>query len=152
MSEVTVTKAGTPNGQCVWILRYVGGGDPIASLDGFESESMPGGHVRLECDPHLPDVRVYLVDGELDLPAEPTRNNTISMELKTALATIRSSDLKVSAEELDNIIALSKGYHQEGAVFEMWTDTGFVVVPPEVTKNSILTINIKTDDNEVQDI
>lgn len=76
----------------------------------------------------------------------------IKMILKNDLANIESNIMAVTEEELSNIINLSKTFYQEGAGFEMWTDDGFVVVPPEITKRSILTINILEEDENVQDI
>jgi hypothetical protein len=151
MNEISVTKARSPHGQSVWILRYGGDGDPIAALDDYESGLLPAGYSRLECDPHMANVRVYIVEEQAGEVEEPVRDRTVSMELVTPLATLKSSDLKVSEHELETIISLSRGYHQ-GGPFEMWTDGGFVVVPPEVTKMSILTINIRNDEDEVQEI
>jgi hypothetical protein len=76
----------------------------------------------------------------------------IKMTLKNDLANIESNIMAVTEEELSNIINLSKTFYQEGVGFEMWTDDGFVVVPPEITKRSILTINILEEDENVQDI
>lgn len=76
----------------------------------------------------------------------------IKMILINELSSIESTLMTVTDEELTNIINLSKTFYHEGAGFEMWTDTGFVVVPPEITKRSILTINILEEDENVQDI
>lgn len=146
--EVSVTKAAAPDGSSVWILRYVGDGDPTAALDEFES-ALPEGRVRLDCDPSDPAVRVILATAE---GGDQALDNTISMELRTPMSTIRSSELKVSDRELDTMIALSRNFHRDDSAFEMWTDTGFVVVPPDVARNSILTINITKDEDEVQDV
>ena len=76
----------------------------------------------------------------------------IKMILVNELSTIESTFMTVTDDELGNIINLSKTFYQEGVGFEMWTDTGFVVVPPEITKRSILTINILEEDENVQNI
>lgn len=76
----------------------------------------------------------------------------IKMILTNELSNIESSLMTVTEEELTNIINFSKTFYQEGTGFEMWTDTGFVVVPPEITKRSILTINILEEDENVQNI
>lgn len=67
---------------------------------------------------------------------------TIKMILKNHLGEIESSELSVSDEELENIINLAKTFYQDDVGFEMWTDTGFVVIAPEITKHSILTIKL----------
>lgn len=66
----------------------------------------------------------------------------ITMTLKNHLGEIQSSILEVSDEELKNILSLSKTFYMNDQSFEIMTDDGFVVVPPEITKYSILSINI----------
>lgn len=73
----------------------------------------------------------------------------IKMVIENDLKIVESSIMEVTEEELKNIISLSKNFYQEGAGFEVWTDNGFVVIPPELTKRSILTINILEDDEKV---
>lgn len=78
---------------------------------------------------------------------------SIKMLLKNHLGEIESSELVVSEEELTNILNLAKTFYQDEIGFEMWTDLGLVVVAPEITKHSILTIKIINNENdEEQDI
>jgi len=49
--------------------------------------------------------------------------------------------LEVNQEQYDNIVEMSKNFHITG--FEMTTeDGGFIIIPPELVKKSILKINI----------
>lgn len=70
------------------------------------------------------------------------------MVVRNHLGEIKSSKIKVSDEELENIINLSKSFYSSEQGFEMWTSEGFTVIPPEITKHSILSINIIKDENE----
>ena len=72
----------------------------------------------------------------------------IKMILKNHLGETESSTIDVSDEELDNIILLSKSFYLGEQGFEMWTDYGFVVISPEITKHSILIINIMKKEDE----
>lgn len=80
---------------------------------------------------------------------------TIRMILKNHLGEFESSELSVSDEELDNILTLAKTFYQDDVGFEMWTDDGLVVVAPEITKHSILTIkliNNHIDEKNIPDV
>jgi hypothetical protein len=49
--------------------------------------------------------------------------------------------LEVNQEQYNNIAEMSKNFHITG--FEMTTeDGGFIIIPPELVKKSILKINI----------
>jgi predicted enzyme related to lactoylglutathione lyase len=53
--------------------------------------------------------------------------------------------LEVSIEQYRNIVELSKNYYETG--FEMGLDNGgFVIIPPDVVKKSVLQINIIKED------
>lgn len=52
--------------------------------------------------------------------------------------------LYVTKEQYDNIIEMSKDFHKTG--FEMTTiDGGFVIIPPDLTKKTVLKISILED-------
>jgi hypothetical protein len=140
---VTHTKA-TSKGLTVWVFTYHGDNDPGPTLHDAVIASL-GDSERETLSSEDPKVRVEVVR---DLVTNGGK--IINMELRTPLANLVSSEISVSEEQLTNIIELSKGFHLDGSIFEMWTDYGFVVVPPDITRSSILTINIK--DDEVQDI
>lgn len=72
--------------------------------------------------------------------------NKIIMILKNHLGEIKSSPINVSDEELENIITLSKSFYLNDQGIEMWTEDGFVVVSAEITKHSMLFINIIKDE------
>jgi len=159
MQDFTITRSFSPVGSvCVITARYHGDRDPVSAMD----EAIPAMLAGVEyevmvTEPHDPAARVLLVSGDPGPPAGPgadaaAKRNTIQMVLTTPLSVVTSSDLMVSDEELGKIIQLSKNFHQDGMPFEVWTDAGYVVVPPDVTRASILTINIKTEDNEIQEI
>lgn len=77
----------------------------------------------------------------------------IKMFLKNHLGDVESSEFNVTDEEFSNIINLAKTFYLTEVGFEMLTDDGLVVVAPEITKHSILTIKIiKDDKDEKQDI
>jgi hypothetical protein len=56
--------------------------------------------------------------------------------------------LEVSYEQYRNIVELSKNYYETG--FEMNTeDGGFVIIPPDVVKKSVLKINLIKEESDV---
>jgi len=142
---VTQTRA-TTGGITVWVFTHTGEGDPGPELDDAVA-SVLGDTTSETLDSEDPSTRVVMVR-----TVEPVVGKIISMELRTPLANLKSSEISVSEGQLATILELSKGFHLDGSIFEMWTDYGFVVVPPDVTRSSILTINIKNDDDEIQDI
>lgn len=149
MGRVKITRAELGGGREVWAMSHDGDGDPVADLDAAQRQHLSGlTHEMLASLPEEPGMRLYRVDAAQDDGARP---NTVSMELRTGLGNLTSTSFRASDSELETILSLSKTYHQDGTAFEMWTDSGFVVVPPEVVRTGILTINIKRDDDEVQD-
>jgi hypothetical protein len=56
--------------------------------------------------------------------------------------------LEVTFEQYRNIVELSKNYYETG--FEMNTeDGGFVIIPPDIVKNSVLKINQIKEESDV---
>lgn len=65
---------------------------------------------------------------------------TTQLILKTEFGDYKGEKISVTQEQFDNIKELSKTFYNGG--FEMALEDGsFVVVPPEVVKNSILIIS-----------
>mgnify|MGYP007013249057 FL=1 len=64
----------------------------------------------------------------------------IQMVIKNDFGTYRSEVLSLQKEEYETLLEASKSFYNNG--FEMNTDSGFIVLPPEVTKKSILIIEI----------
>ncbi len=74
---------------------------------------------------------------------------TIQMLLQNELGTFTSEKMEISKEQYLELIEISKKFYTEDTGFEMWIDDGFVIVPPEITRKSILTISIiQYDDDE----
>jgi hypothetical protein len=65
----------------------------------------------------------------------------IQIDIICDLGTFSGEILNVSKDQYVNIVELSKNFYETG--FEMNTvDGGFVIVPPEIVRKSILKINI----------
>lgn len=65
----------------------------------------------------------------------------IQIEIYCDLGTFSGEILNVTEEQYQNIVDFSKNFYETG--FEMNTqDGGFVIVPPEIVKKSVLKINI----------
>ena len=62
----------------------------------------------------------------------------IILTIRNKLGEYRSKPIDVSIEDYENIIELSKQFYLSG--YEMETENGFVVIPPEIIKESILLI------------
>ena len=62
----------------------------------------------------------------------------INLTIKNKLGEYKSAPIDVNAEDYENIIELSKQFYLSG--YEMETENGFVVIPPEIIKESILLI------------
>jgi hypothetical protein len=67
----------------------------------------------------------------------------VTFVVKNQLGEFESSPNVVNQEQLDNIINLSKTFYAGDAGFEFWADYGFVVIPPEITRQSVLMIKIE---------
>jgi hypothetical protein len=62
----------------------------------------------------------------------------IFLIIKNKFGEFRSKPIMVDDEDYENIVELSKGFYLSG--YEMDTEEGFVVMPPEIIKESILII------------
>lgn len=62
----------------------------------------------------------------------------IVLTIKNKLGEYKSKPIEVNTEDYENIVELSKQFYLSG--YEMETENGFVVIPPEVIKESILLI------------
>lgn len=65
----------------------------------------------------------------------------IRFELTTPYGIINGEVMSVDDEQLSVIKEKSKLFYEQG--FEMYTDDGFVIIPPDVTKSSILKIKLE---------
>jgi hypothetical protein len=63
---------------------------------------------------------------------------TINIIIKTKYGDYKSKDIIIEEEDYDKILDFSKNFYMMG--YEMETDTGFIVIPPDVIKDSILLI------------
>ena len=70
----------------------------------------------------------------------------IQISILNDLGKFQSEAIVVTTDEYKKLIEVSKGFYVTG--FEMWIDNGFMVFPPEITKKSILTINVIEDGTE----
>jgi hypothetical protein len=66
----------------------------------------------------------------------------IKMVVKNEIGEFHSEDMDISQDQYQEIIEMSKSFYTEDKGFEMWTNDGFIVIPPEVTKKSILMIGV----------
>lgn len=72
----------------------------------------------------------------------------IQMNVKNELGDFNSEQMTVTLEQYKSLIEISKRFYLEENGFEMWLENGFMVIPPEITKRSILSINILQEDEE----
>ena len=75
----------------------------------------------------------------------------IQMNIKNELGDFYSEEMVVTKTEYVEMTELSKKFYVSETGFEMWTKDGFMIVPPELTRRSILSINIieYEDDGQV---
>jgi hypothetical protein len=64
----------------------------------------------------------------------------IVFKLKNDLGEFVSETMKVSETQYKELIEISKGFY--GGSYEMYLPNGFMVVPPEILKKSILIIEV----------
>lgn len=72
----------------------------------------------------------------------------IRFEITTQYGVLIGEQMEVNDEQLEIIQSKSKEFYKSG--FEMYTEDGLVIVPPEVTKMSILKIKIEGESNADQ--
>ena len=73
----------------------------------------------------------------------------VEMIMKNELGEFHSEKMTVTSDQYLELIEVSKKFYLvEETGFEMWLEDGFMVVPPEITKKSILLINILEYDKE----
>jgi len=72
----------------------------------------------------------------------------IQMVLKNELGEFESEKMIVDSTQYKGMVEVSKKFYLSETGFEMWMESGFMVVPPEITKKSILLINILEYDEE----
>jgi hypothetical protein len=62
----------------------------------------------------------------------------IKIKIKNKFGEFTSNPMDISDEDYINIVELSKDFYHSG--YEMETEEGFVVIPPDLIKESILII------------
>lgn len=70
----------------------------------------------------------------------------VLFKLKTDLGEFTSTEIYVTEDQYNIIIEKSKNYYTSG--YEMHTENGFIIFSPEITKKSILTIEIISTQEE----
>lgn len=72
----------------------------------------------------------------------------IQMVVLNKLGEFYSEQLTVTETQYSEMIEMSKKFFIQDNGFEMWTESGFIIIPPEITKKSILSINVIEYDPE----
>jgi hypothetical protein len=70
------------------------------------------------------------------------------MRIKNDIGDFSSERMIVTEEQYLSLIEISKKFYDVESGFEMWLEDGFMVVPPQITKKSILIINILEYEDE----
>jgi hypothetical protein len=77
-----------------------------------------------------------------------SKSNTIRIDIFVDTNVFYGQNLHVTEEQYKNIIEMSKSFYESG--FEMTLEDGsFIIIPPELTKKSILKITVIQDENDV---
>jgi len=66
---------------------------------------------------------------------------TITFKLENRIGAYVSEPMTVTPDQYKDIIEMSKGFYVDGG-YEMHLPNGFMVVPPDVVRNSILTVQV----------
>jgi hypothetical protein len=69
----------------------------------------------------------------------------IMFKLKSELGEFTSEEMMVTEEQYKNLVEMARQFYNGG--YDMWLPNGFLVVPPDVVKRSILIIEIINDDS-----
>lgn len=64
----------------------------------------------------------------------------IRFKLKNELGEYLSEKVEVTVDQYKNIVEMSKAFYNSG--YDMYIENGFIVVPPDMVKKSILIIEI----------
>lgn len=72
----------------------------------------------------------------------------IQIVLENDLGKYCSEKMSITEDQYKELVEVSKNFYVDNSGFEMWIDNGFMVFPPEITKKSILTLNILEDDEK----
>lgn len=65
----------------------------------------------------------------------------VQMVIKNNYGVFKSEKLNLDEDQYSKLVEASKGFYNAGG-FEMTTENGFVVLPPEVVQKSILILEI----------
>lgn len=75
----------------------------------------------------------------------------IQMNIKNELGDFYSEKMEVTSEQYMELVEVSKKFYLEEAGFEMWLESGFMVMSSDMARRSILSINILEYDKEEDD-
>lgn len=64
----------------------------------------------------------------------------VNILIKTEFGEYKSQNLNIEETEYENLVEVSKGYYKNG--FDLSTDTGHVIIPPDIIKRSVMIIEI----------
>lgn len=68
----------------------------------------------------------------------------IKITIKNNFGEFNSLPININDEEYEEIIEMSKNFYLTGG-YEMQTDEGFLVIPPDIVSQSILLVQIIED-------
>lgn len=64
----------------------------------------------------------------------------VNILIKTEFGEYKSQSLDIEESDYDNLVEISKGYYKNG--FDLATETGHVIIPPDIIKRSVMIIEI----------
>lgn len=70
----------------------------------------------------------------------------VTMKISNHLGDWHSKPITMTSDQYDGLVEVSKSFYSEGG-FEMPTIDGVVIIPPELTRQSVLTIKIIEEDD-----
>ena len=71
----------------------------------------------------------------------------IVVKIKNNFGDYESVPIHITDEEYPELLEMAKNFYKTGG-YEMVTKEGFVVIPPDIVKQSILLIQIFKDDDD----
>ena len=67
---------------------------------------------------------------------------TIKLKIENHLGTYDSEELEVTDEQYNELVESSKGFWYTEPSFHMWLEDGVAIFPPDIIRQSILSIKI----------
>ena len=75
----------------------------------------------------------------------------IKLKIINSLGTFESETMNVTEEQYSELVEMSKAFWITDTSFNLWTDNGAVIFPPEIASKSILVIQIQDNDTNIKD-